>query len=501
MAVNSLTLSARIYIQQLVLLVTIIGLGVLSIVSLNNIDQEVKGIHDYEFPLISYLTEVETLQLEADIAFEKALRIGELQLISQKRVNSNKDYSNEFKKVVNRFNELEAQLHQKVSENIQELNLLLNDKENTNTANIKDIIDELHKVEKVNDMFSEKAQSIFDQFSSDEEINMDEVEHEIELVEKQAEEITHELEAYVRTSNSNVKSTLDDINIHVHESVILFQLLVTVIVVIALVMVVFTTMTLRNLRSAVDRVNGSVQQVATAAAQTSNAINMVSDGAKSQSESINQAVTAVEQSAAVLGDVSSSAEKATEVARDSASSVESGKAKMDAMVKVVNNIKENSVRVNKITEIISNIAGQTNMLALNAAIEAARAGEQGKGFAVVAEQVKSLAESSKESVDEIVELIEQAKIDASQAFEVASLVQDEMTKIAEAAIRSESMMQSISTAMEEQVSTTEELSHNMDTLRDIGANNANSAEEITETVIELSRLSSDTNIELKKFNI
>ena len=136
----------------------------------------------------------------------------------------------------------------------------------------------------------------------------------------------------------------------------------------------------------------------------------------------------------------------------SGSAVSVGKEKMLGMVQVVGRIQENSNKVNKITEIISGIASQTNMLALNAAIEAARAGEQGKGFAVVADQVKNLAESSKNSVDEIVELIEKAKADAAEAVKVAEIVSAEMDKIEDGVRKTENMMQSISTAMEEQVS-------------------------------------------------
>jgi methyl-accepting chemotaxis protein len=57
--------------------------------------------------------------------------------------------------------------------------------------------------------------------------------------------------------------------------------------------------------------------------------------------------------------------------------------------------------INALADAILNITSQTNLLALNAAIEAARAGEQGKGFAVVAEEIRTLAENSKETVTKI----------------------------------------------------------------------------------------------------
>lgn len=71
----------------------------------------------------------------------------------------------------------------------------------------------------------------------------------------------------------------------------------------------------------------------------------------------------------------------------------------------ITNLGVSSNRIVDVIRIVEDIAEQTNLLSLNSAIEAARAGEHGKGFAVVSEEVRRLAEQTKESVGEIQNLV------------------------------------------------------------------------------------------------
>jgi methyl-accepting chemotaxis protein len=90
---------------------------------------------------------------------------------------------------------------------------------------------------------------------------------------------------------------------------------------------------------------------------------------------------------------------------------------VDQSGKVVKLLEDRSKQIEKITGMIADISHKTNLLALNTAIEAARAGEHGRGFTVVAHQVRKLAEESKQSADQIANLIREIQYNTSRAVE------------------------------------------------------------------------------------
>ena len=113
-------------------------------------------------------------------------------------------------------------------------------------------------------------------------------------------------------------------------------------------------------------------------------------------------------------------------------------------------IREKSVAISEIIEIIEDIASQTNLLALNASIEAARAGEAGRGFAVVADSVRTLAEQTGSAAARTTALIGESEDAVKRGNELVESTTEKMEHIVTITNDVNNMIQSISVCIDDE---------------------------------------------------
>lgn len=139
-----------------------------------------------------------------------------------------------------------------------------------------------------------------------------------------------------------------------------------------------------------------------------------------------------------VGEIHDSTQKGSEIAIHAEGKSNEGVELLQGLVKTqeqmmiiskdMEQLSNTSMEIERIVTIITSIAEQTNLLALNAAIEAARAGENGKGFAVVAGEVRKLSENTKDSVSEVVKLVNGIAHFTNVMNTSISMVSGEITK-------------------------------------------------------------------------
>jgi methyl-accepting chemotaxis protein len=174
---------------------------------------------------------------------------------------------------------------------------------------------------------------------------------------------------------------------------------------------------------------------------------------------------------------------------------------------LVQKLAQQTEEINNISKVITEITDQTNLLALNAAIEAARAGEHGKGFAVVADEVRKLAEESRNSANSIVNLTMEIKEDTENVeravsesllsvqdgVQIITEAGDSFTSIAQAVNLMTSQIQEISATSEQLSASAEEVTASVNEIANGSSESSNNLAMIAATVEEQSATMQQVN--------
>ncbi|MEH7393121.1 methyl-accepting chemotaxis protein [Bacillus sp. JJ1474] len=232
----------------------------------------------------------------------------------------------------------------------------------------------------------------------------------------------------------------------------------------------------------------------------SSAMDEVASGSEQLASDMVNISTHVENNDLAVRSMSDRISKIVDHARETKSVTSEGQAAMENMNNKMNMIVSQSrdsatimkkldnklQTINDITLLIHDLSEQTNLLSLNASIEAARAGEQGRGFAVVAQEVKKLAEQSRQSVDEISSLISEIQLDSSKALENIDLGR-------ESAVEGAVMANDTAKSYSKMFRFIESLAHDIDEIANASETLSESSQSISSSVDSVVSISQQTS--------
>ena len=286
---------------------------------------------------------------------------------------------------------------------------------------------------------------------------------------------------------------------------------------------------LENLNAMIGQTAQVAHTVAAAAEELSVNGTQVSQASREQASQSTHVASAVEEMSATANemtrnaqvmaqtaqDLSGTAMKGGEVVANSMRGMEAVASTMHVSADRIQVLGQRSQEIGEIIRVIEDIADQTNLLALNAAIEAARAGEQGRGFAVVADEVRKLAERTGKATKEIAGVIETVQAGTKEA--VTSMeagtteVQTGMDLVNEAGTRLNeivdgvqkvtTMVQQLAGSIDEQTQATEQIAGGIQAVAGLSQQNEGSVEQVVVATSDLSRMATELQDDLKRFQL
>ena len=177
------------------------------------------------------------------------------------------------------------------------------------------------------------------------------------------------------------------------------------------------------------RIAESVQAIRAASGEISQGSNDLASRTERQASALQETVATMTEISATVSMNAQNSEQSRKLAAEALASAEDGGKAVASVVTAMSGIEGSAARIAEIIQVMEEISFQTKLLALNAAVEAARAGETGKGFAVVAQEVRSLADRSRQASQQIRDLIAVSSKEVGQGVKLSGEAGEALTSI------------------------------------------------------------------------
>jgi methyl-accepting chemotaxis protein len=286
---------------------------------------------------------------------------------------------------------------------------------------------------------------------------------------------------------------------------------------------------LKNLRDLAGSIATGATTLAAASAETSVSAAQLSASTTESAAAISETTATMEevrQTASIMNNNASSvaenarqggvmANQSRERVRDIADAIKLISSRMDFIAQHTVQLSEKSQKIGEIISVVNDIADQSNILAVNASIEAAKAGEEGKGFAVLAEEIRNLAEQSKQATKEIKAILDDiqkatsatvmATEEGSKAVakgeQQAETVSKVILDLASSVSNSSRSADTIAGSAREQLKGIEQVTQAMESIRTASQQNKESARQLDETSSSMKSLGQDLMRLVQRFKL
>ncbi|MES9946756.1 MAG: methyl-accepting chemotaxis protein [Candidatus Thiodiazotropha sp.] len=554
---NNMSLKAKLMGFASILLGLLIISSAYAIYSMNSIGKELVTIAEEDIPLTEKIAQITVHQLGQAVQFERALHYGST-------LKTEDTALARFREAIKAFDEgtegIEAELH--------EAEQLTQEAMAHSSGDVKSefaaVNNQLKAIEAAHVEFVEHAHEVFVAYTEGKAHHAEElaekVEHEEENLGKSLESLLVEIGHFTEESAKRAEA-------HEHTAVATLTVIALVSVAIGFVVsTIFATFIVSAIRKAtviasgdltqdivvssrdeigelLTAINGmrrnlldmladiseTTEQLSTASEEMSSITTQTSETIHTQRSETEQVATAMNEMTATVQEVAvninhtaSAADEAFDQTRQGSDIVQKAVTQINKLAdqvesssQTINDLEHHSEAINTVLDVIKGIADQTNLLALNAAIEAARAGEQGRGFAVVADEVRTLAGRTRQSTDEINDMIEklqsgsrqavtvmdQSREEAKSAVELATQTGTALATITQAVEKINEMSTQIASAAEEQGSVAEEINRNIVKINDMSTQTADGAGETAEASQNLAHMATELQGLVARFTI